>query len=108
MNTYKTEKTAKNALEKLLNDNPKMNFKLHQTDKGEFFIKPTQTPRNILRKSKIESPCGHVWAVAPKLYEKGLKRGQIIDQLIDDGIAYHTAKTQYQLWYSAYKLQNQK
>ena len=66
-------------------------------------MKKTQVPREILKQSVIEEPCRYVWDMADKMYPEGFKRGQIIQKCIDDGVAFHTARTQYQLWFTAMK-----
>ena len=56
----------------------------------------------LLRKSLIESPTKAVWWVADELFKKNpnVRRKDIIDECVRRGIAYYTARTQYQAWYS--------
>jgi len=59
---------------------------------------------NILRVSEIVKPCRRVWDIATEHQIKfgdRLSRKAVIDQCTKEGIAYNTARTQYQLWYRA-------
>lgn len=55
----------------------------------------------ILRKSTIESPCFIVWDMADKM--KGARRKDVIAACVEKGVAFYTARTQYQLWLTASK-----
>ena len=50
----------------------------------------------ITHESTIERPCKAVWAIAENM--KGQKRGVVLAACVDAGIAYYTARTQYQAW----------
>lgn len=60
---------------------------------------------NFVDKAKKEStasnPCKMVWEIAEKM--QGSKRKDIIQACVDAGIAYNTARTQYQRYYSTVK-----
>lgn len=102
--TWKTEKGAKDALIKLLEEEKTGNWVVSFNEEEEVFsLRKTQVPRSIQRRSVIESPCAHVWGRAEELYAQNYKRGQIIQACIDDGVAFHTARTQYQQWFTAMK-----
>lgn len=49
-----------------------------------------------LNKSEIERPCDRVWAIADEM--KGSRRKDVIAACVAAGIAYNTARTQYQQW----------
>lgn len=52
------------------------------------------------RKSDIEHPVQYVWSRAEEMYaaDNNVSRKAILAQLDKDGIAFYTARTQYQLW----------
>ena len=56
---------------------------------------------NISRVSEIERPCDRVWAIADAM--QGERRKDIIAACVDQGVAYYTARTQYQHWFTAKK-----
>ncbi len=56
---------------------------------------------DVLRKSLIESPCYVVWDTADKM--KGARRKDVIAACVAKGIAFYTARTQYQLWLASTK-----
>lgn len=67
-------------------------------------VPQSQMPqKNRLHKSQIESPTKTVWAVADEMFEKNpsTTRKQVIEECTKRGIAYFTARTQYQQWLSA-------
>ena len=51
-----------------------------------------------LNSSTVENPCQQVRDICNKLSKKGKKRKDILLECEKRGIAYHTARTQYQLW----------
>ena len=56
---------------------------------------------SILRKSQIESPCFVVWDTADKMV--GARRKDVLAACTEKGIAFYTARTQYQLWLTSKK-----
>lgn len=56
---------------------------------------------NISHVSEIERPCDRVWAIAEAM--QGERRKDIIAACVDQGVAYYTARTQYQHWFTAQK-----
>lgn len=56
---------------------------------------------DIVRKSSVEKPTKRVWHIAESM--KGARRKDVIEACVNEGIAYYTARTQYQLWYTASK-----
>ena len=55
----------------------------------------------FLRKSTIESPCYIVWDTADKMSKQNARRKDVIAACVAKGVAFYTARTQYQLWLSA-------
>jgi hypothetical protein len=51
--------------------------------------------------SSIESPCVVVFDLADKM--KGARRRDVIAAAVEAGVNYYTARTQYQIWYTASK-----
>jgi hypothetical protein len=70
-------------------------------------VKAARLPDQSLRgTSEIENPVAEVWAFADLLAQQARERGQpaprrkdVVAHCVDQGIAYHTARTQYQAWY---------
>lgn len=62
-----------------------------------------------LRKSLIERPTTMVWIIAEEMKEKNpnVRRKDVINECIERGIAYYTARTQYQRWHEATKAAEQ-
>ena len=63
---------------------------------------------NPLRgKSTIQSPVSQVWEICEGFYKESEKRGEkisrkrVIDFCVSQGIAFYTARTQYQAWKTA-------
>lgn len=56
--------------------------------------KPTKKIE-ITHKSTVDRPCGRVWDIADSM--PGAKRKDILQACVDAGIAYYTARTQYQM-----------
>lgn len=59
-------------------------------------------------KSEVDGPVAAVWAHAEIRFisaadagEPKPRRKDIVDECVQDGIAYYTARTQYQAWYKA-------
>lgn len=55
----------------------------------------------IKRKSEIDDPCQFVWEMADKM--QGQRRKDIIQHCVDCGVAFYTARTQYQSWFKSKK-----
>lgn len=66
---------------------------------------PVITIDGRLRKSTIESPSKRVWEIAEQMKAENpnVRRKDVIAACVEQGIAYYTARTQYQLWYKACK-----
>lgn len=50
-------------------------------------------------KSCIENPCQLVWNIADEM--EGARRKDVIEACVKAGVAFYTARTQYQLWKQA-------
>lgn len=58
---------------------------------------PAQTVVSTpLKQSSVKSPCKMVWDICEEM--KGTRRGLVLQACVDKGIAYNTARTQYQQW----------
>lgn len=51
--------------------------------------------------SSVAKPCELVWAIADRL--PNARRRDVINACVGAGVAFHTAKTQYQKWYAKNK-----
>lgn len=61
-------------------------------------VAPPAEPAPKLNKSIIEKPCVAVWNIAESM--PGAKRKEVLEACVAAGIAYYTARTQYQQWKS--------
>jgi hypothetical protein len=102
---YATMATAKRGAKRQFGDDWEKTHEIKQNKAKRFEIiaLPTKVepPKEILRQSQIESPCQFVWNMADKMSAKGAKRKDIIKACTDAGVAFYTARTQYQLWFKA-------
>lgn len=60
---------------------------------------PAEEPATVTEKpnaSSIKSPCKMVWEICEQM--KGERRGVVLAKCVESGIAYNTARTQYQQW----------
>lgn len=55
-------------------------------------------------KSEVESPVNTAWNIFSESPE--LRRKDAIAKAVDAGVSYYTARTQYQLWLTAYRNSN--
>lgn len=62
-----------------------------------------------LRKSLVERPTAMVWFIAEEMKQENpnVRRKDVIDECIKRGIAYYTARTQYQRWLETVKAAEQ-
>lgn len=80
--------------------------KKKQSTKKEATSKEEQSTKKEvvrLRKSIIESPSKRVWEIADQMKAENpnVRRKDVIAACVEKGIAYYTARTQYQLWFKA-------
>lgn len=58
-------------------------------------------------KSEVKNPCALVWEIAEEQREINvvegtkLSRKAVIEKCVEAGVAYNTARTQYQLWHQS-------
>ena len=50
--------------------------------------------------SKVENPVARMWTICEAMVDS--KRKDVIASAVAEGISYYTARTQYQLWRTAY------
>ena len=62
---------------------------------------PPVAVKEVLAKSVVENPVQRVWDIAQQMW--GQRRKDIIAECVRQGIAYNTARTQYQEYYSLKK-----
>ena len=60
--------------------------------------KATIKTQDILRESRVEKPCRAVWDIAEAMRNEDptVRRKDVIEACVSRGIAYYTARTQYQ------------
>lgn len=64
---------------------------------AEKILKPARTPKILqTHESTIKRPCKRVWHIADEM--PGATRKEVIARCVAEGIAYYTARTQYQQW----------
>ena len=51
-------------------------------------------------KSQIAKPVSKVWAIASQM--PGARRKDVVEAAVAQGIAFYTARTQYQAWHAAH------
>lgn len=59
---------------------------------------------NPMPRSTVQGPVAHAWSLYARMYEQhgvSLTRKQATEQAMAEGVAYYTARTQYQLWRQA-------
>ncbi|MCK9513560.1 MAG: hypothetical protein M0R28_20360 [Pigmentiphaga sp.] len=64
--------------------------------------KAPRKPAYVAETSTVEGPTKRVWAIADSM--TGATRKQVIDACREAGIAFGTARTQYQKWFTANKV----
>lgn len=96
MKTYTAKSSATRAGKKA-----GVEFEIKQVENGSWiwFAKTKSAPK--LNKSIIENPCAFVWNMAQNM--KGARRKDVINACVNEGVAYYTARTQYQQWLTVSK-----
>lgn len=67
-----------------------------EESKTEKALKAKVEPKNIENRSTVKKPCRLVWDLADAMV--GASRKDVIAAAEAKGVAYYTARTQYQLW----------
>lgn len=91
-------------------ENPNASFSFILTTPSDFEEEPkeeTKEKPEILRKSSASGPCALVWDIAEKMLKEGAKRKEVIAACVEEGVAYYTARTQYQKYTEALRESNQ-
>lgn len=96
----KAKKATKRAVAKAIKSapkNPGLDKALKAADK-----KATNTTADgRLHASTVDNPCQLVWDLADKMVPNGATRKEVMDAAQKKGVAFYTARTQYQLWSQA-------
>lgn len=85
-------RAARNAMVK---DSSVTGYVINETEAGWTFSLVTQ----IRRRSIVAGPCNKVWDIASRM--PGARRKDVVQAAVDAGIAFYTARTQYQAWHAA-------
>ena len=67
---------------------------------GDAIAESTAKPDNIVRKSSVERPTKKVWGIAEAMFATNpdTRRKDVVAECVRQGIAFYTARTQYQVW----------
>jgi hypothetical protein len=90
---YKSKSSTKRAAKAALLKAPKGSLITYSED-GLSFVIAEKVEDGILRKSTMEGACSLVWSIAEEM--EGAKRKDIIAACVEKGVAFYTARTQYQ------------
>lgn len=77
-----------------------------KADAAKVASNPDTTPqKTVVKKSTVEGPTKLVWEIADqmKFVNPNVRRVDVVNACIAAGIATHTARTQYQRWFTAQK-----
>lgn len=102
---YKAKSSAKRAAKAALAKAPEGSLIAYSPDGLSFeiavpVVEAKEKPE-ILRKSAMSGACALVWDIAEQGLANGLKRKDIIAQCVEAGVAFYTARTQYQKYTEA-------
>jgi len=93
--TYDAPKATKPvAVEKKQAPAPKKQEEFHNVSEAEH----AEHRGEIVRESTVERPCKLVWHIADEMV--GARRKDVLAVCVARGVAFYTARTQYQLWLS--------
>lgn len=111
INTYTAKSSAmRNAKAQLKAGNIELNgraISIIGTSDGYYWDNPSafnsQPKDELLRVSAMKGACALVWDIAGAMLaaDPSVKRAAILAQCVANGIAYYTARTQYQLYRQA-------
>lgn len=106
MKSYTSKSNAKRAAKKELGKDAVelVNYNLtHKAGKWtweKIEVKKAKKEKiEILNKSVVENPCALVWNIAEGM--PGARRKDVIAACVKAGVAFYTARTQYQQWRTA-------
>ncbi len=77
-----------------------------ETDYDDAPCSTNLVEKEIVRQSTCDNPTKLVWCIADELTKQGKSRKEIIEACVAAGVAYYTARTQYQHFYTVNKGQN--
>jgi hypothetical protein len=68
-------------------------------------LKGSKATHTVANFSTVERPCKKVWWIADEMITTNpkVKRGAVLAECVKQGIAFYTARTQYQQWLSVRK-----
>lgn len=106
--TYAAKSSVSRWAKKELGPDWKEQGTIESNEDGKFFFLPTpaqaekdEKDDGLLHKSTVASPCQVVWDIAEQM--EGAKRKDILAACVEAGIAFYTARTQYQKYREAVK-----
>lgn len=104
MKTYANKSNARRAAKTEHGDNFEDLVTFRQDDNEQWYYtkkRAVKVKPEIKRVSDIDNPCSAVWNIAESMQDK--TRKEVINHCVASGIAYYTARTQYQRWFQARK-----
>lgn len=112
-NALRAAKTAhadavkENQVETVQTETGKWVYTVSQEVEVQVEEKQAATKVEHKEKSEVESPCTLVWETAEEQLNISLAEGTklsrkaVIEKCVEAGVAYNTARTQYQLWFQS-------
>lgn len=112
-NALRAAKTAhadavkENQVEAVQTETGKWVYNVNQEVEVQVEEKQAATTIEHKEKSEVKSPCALVWEIAEEQRDISmvegtkLSRKAVIEKCVAAGVAYNTARTQYQLWYQS-------
>lgn len=91
----------KRTLVKAQKEDPKVKFVTLKTAEGKEITIEVRGGVPITHKSEVDGPVALVWMMADNLSSQGATRKETIAACVEAGIAFYTARTQYQRWMTA-------
>lgn len=104
MKTYAAKSSVARWAKKELGADWKETGTVEQDAEGKFYYKANvvkSSDGDLKGKSSIDSPCRVVWDIAEEM--EGARRKDILAACVEAGIAFYTARTQYQKYREAMK-----
>lgn len=94
--SYNHKRSAVRAARAAMVKNPSVTgYVINETEAGWTFSLVTP----IRRRSIVAGACSKVWTIASQM--PGARRKDVVAAAVAQGIAFYTARTQYQAWHSA-------
>jgi hypothetical protein len=90
-------KYEQDAREKVISANKQRAVEFQKASEIKAVVKePSTNKKEISHSSSIVRPCKRVWFIADEMI--GKSRKEVLEACQKEGIAFHTARTQYQQW----------